>query len=69
MKPTPESKHDAIIEELNEISNHIDKSQFAFKFNRFKEDANQMISSAPELAYTILGIVACFENDLASMHA
>lgn len=68
MKPVPESKYDEIIQELNEISNHIDKRPFAFKLNRFKDEANRIISIEPKMAYTILGIIACFENDLEAMH-
>lgn len=68
MNPAPESKHNNIIQELNEISNHIDIGPFRFKLNGFKEDAKRMISTDPKLAYTILGIVACIEDDIESMH-
>lgn len=68
MNLAPKSKHNYIIQKLNEILNHIDIGPFRFQLNGFKEDAKRMFLTEPELAYTILGIIACIEDDLESMH-
>ncbi len=68
MRPIPASKHDDIIHELNAISDHLDITPFAFKLNRYKNDAQKIIKNDPEIAYIILGIIACIENDIERMH-
>jgi hypothetical protein len=68
MRPSPKSKHDEIIQELNHISDQIDRRPHIFKLNGFKKDAKRMIQREPDLAYTILGIIACLEDDITLMH-
>jgi len=68
MIAVPESKYDNIIHELNVIADSFDIKPFAFKLNRYKNEAIKIIQQDPEHAYIILGIIACIEDDLESMH-
>ena len=68
MVPAAESKYDDIILDLNDIAKAFDKTQYVFKLNRYKADVKVMIQDNPENAYSILGMIACLENDIESMH-
>lgn len=39
------------------------------KLSKYKKIANSMIKKDPASGYTLLGLAACLEHDLASMHA
>jgi hypothetical protein len=68
MIPAPASKYDDIIYELNDISDQLDYQPYKFRLNHYKQYADKLIEKNPEEAYTILGIIACIEDDLPTMH-
>jgi hypothetical protein len=68
MRPAPASKYDDIILDLNEIAKAFDVTPYTFKLNRYKTDATVMIQDDPENSYSILGMIACIEKDIDSMH-
>lgn len=62
----PESKIQSIISELNEMAVHGDRNEFTLK--RLKIEADKIKSNDPEWAFTILGMIACIEKDIESVH-
>lgn len=68
MQPSPASKYDDIVFDLNKIVKAFDITPYVFKLNRYKTDATVMIQDDPENSYSILGMIACIEKDIDSMH-
>jgi hypothetical protein len=69
MNPTaqPKSKASQIIDELNKMLDNRTINEVALK--RFKVEAERIKEKDLAKAFSILGMIACIENDLQNMHS
>lgn len=65
-QPLPDSKLDAIIAELNEMSQSNDRDEL--KLRRFKNEIEKIKGSDPTLSFTLLGMIACVESNIDDVH-
>lgn len=62
----PESKIQSIITELNEMASSGERNEFQIK--RFKLEADKLRDKQPDVAFTILGMIACLEKNIDDVH-
>ena len=69
MNPTaqPKSKASQIIDNLNEMLDSRTINEFALK--KFKVEAEKIKEEDLASAFSILGMIACIENDMNNMHS
>jgi hypothetical protein len=73
VSPQPATKATEIIKWLNDIFHSSDGSEgyfqrHRFKLNRYKTEIKALQDTSPETYFTLLGMIACIENDEEKMH-
>ena len=66
-RAVPKSKKNDLIDEVNSLIRNDDRNAFAIKKIKFEAEKLKKINTAD--AFTILGMVACLEQDIEAMHS